>query len=205
MISSKQLESRCVSLMEQHGFKGKSGVVTRELSDGFYAWVGFNIGAHPTFRRINPNIGVHCVPVMKFVAAAKGKRYEKLAIATYAVPLGHVAPEVDQFVIRSDSDIDEELGRLGRVISERGEPYMRTLSSYDALIPHLMERIESLGGNPERLVAAYIVSGAHDKAMALIQDLRKKFEAENNSQSILAEFNKFAEFSEEQIRRDAER
>jgi hypothetical protein len=96
---------------------------------------------------------------MKLIDDAAGKKYRSGEFATLSYPLGEACPDVKQFIFESEADVLPEAARLTETIKQYGIPYIRSLASYDAMLPRLRKRVDSLGGAPEQYAAALYLSG----------------------------------------------
>jgi hypothetical protein len=155
----KTVERACYEALSVLGIRLKYGVGSLPIEEGFLGWIGLNQGTHSTFVRVNPNIGIHCVPLMKLIDDAAGEKYQSGRWATLSYPLGEACPDVKQFIFESEADVLSEAARLTETIKQYGIPYIRSLASYSAMLPRLRKQVDSLGGAPERYAAALYLSG----------------------------------------------
>lgn len=166
----KVVDHACYDALAVLGVRLRYGLGSLPVKEGFLGWIGLNQGVHPTFVRVNPNIGIHCVAVMKLVADARGEKYRSGEYATISDTLGVACPDVPQFIFESEADILPEATRLAETIKEYGIPYMRSLATYVALLPRLRERVDSFGGMPERYAAALYLSGDRQAALSFLDE-----------------------------------
>ncbi len=160
-----RVEKACDLALVQNGFeRPRAGTRFFRLNEDFLGWVGLNKGNHADFLRINPFIGIHCIPVMKLKAELAGEKYKEGNFATVSIHMGEIAPEIDQFIFTSDTDIEQEANRLAREIVTHALPWMRSRANFEAIIPLLKEKVEMLGGYPERYALALYLSGSTEKA-----------------------------------------
>lgn len=164
------VEDACESALISVGFKRlRRGTIVHEISAAFWGWVGLNKGIHGDMIRINPFVGVHAVEVMKLCAQLENSKYVKGAYATYAIHLGELLPEAPTFEFHREVAVDEEAGRLAACIVEAGLNYMRSISSYEVLLPLIATRMPMLGGYPERYAAALYLSGKPEIACDFVR------------------------------------
>ena len=185
----KAVSEACDDALVRHGFKRlRRHSVAWEFSQEFLGWIGLNVGNYPTHVQINPFVGIHCVPLEKFVQEIRGNKYKLGDITTYAVHLGEVCPEgLGGFLFPEGSDIEPVAERLAVAVRQHGVPYMQTLASYEALLPHLRERESMLGGYPERVAVCLVLLDRQSEALAYLD-------------AKLAEYQKNPRYSEVQAR-----
>src|SRR5690606_15085843 len=165
------------------------------LRPDFLGWVGLNIGNHGEWVRVNPNIGIHCVPVEKLwrdLVGDKSRPYKRGEFATVSVPLGMLCPDnIDavEFTIRGP--LEGEARRLAMLIGEYGVPWMVENASYEALVPLLEAQFSHLPNYPERLAGAYYYAGNYEKARAFAHDVSAEF-LRRNDDVLINEFQRFA-------------
>lgn len=160
----------CEAALVRHGFRRlrRDGVVL-EIAKDFFGWVGLNVGNYGGSVRINPFVGIHCVPLMKLVSELCGEKYQLGRYATFAVHFGEVCPNVEVFDFWPDVDPLPESDRLATCLQEHGVPYMESYASLKALLPVLESRVSLLGGYPERTAVAYFLSGRNEDACRFVQ------------------------------------
>jgi hypothetical protein len=185
-INVKSIEAECVQSLAQIGIEMKGGIGTIRLSEDFLGWIGLNAGQHQDFIRVNPFVGVHCPAIMKLTAAAGGKRYRPKEIATFAVFLGTLCPDVEQFIFTNATDVKAEAQRLASIVAEFGLPYMGRIADYSALLPLLEARIPTLGGYPQRYAAALHLSGNDKSAVEFIDAEISSLKIDNETDVISA-------------------
>jgi len=172
----RNVQHACERALLGHGFEQpRRGEIVIGITPEFLGWVGLNVGKHSDFVRINPFVGVHCVPVMKLVAEATGEKYQTGRYATYAVHLGEVAPNEEQFVFSSERQIEIEAERLAVSCRESGVPYMRSISTFESLLPLLEEKVPMFGGYPQRVAAAMYLMGRKKEALNFVERLRLEY------------------------------
>lgn len=164
----KVIDLACYEALAVLGIRRKYGIGSLALDENFMGWIGLNQGVHSTFVRVNPNIGIHCVPLMKLIAAAAGEKYQMGRRTTISYPLGEACPKVKEFIFETEADILPEAARLADTIGQYGIPYIRSLASYGELLPRIRKEIASLGGAPERYAAALYLSGDIEGALNFI-------------------------------------
>lgn len=177
----RDVEEACDTALVEIGFnRPRRGTRYLEITEDFLGWVGLNQGRHGDFLRINPFVGIHCVPLMKLCDELEGKKYKKGSIATIAVHLGEICPDVDQFIFRPGEHIQSEALRLSIEIGKRGVPWMTKHASYEAILPIIEDNVPTLGGYPERVAAAYYLMGEKEKARNFVEEQRSKLKTEHN-------------------------
>jgi hypothetical protein len=149
-VTDKIVQLECKSALKKVGFKCTGLTAHYKIDDIFYGWVGLNIARHPSYIRINPNIGIHCAPVMKLFDEMRKRKYAAGKIATYSVPLGFLYPNENQFLIESSVDLHREINRLVSYISYAKSNFINNLADLDTLEEKLKENTKNFGGNPEK-------------------------------------------------------
>lgn len=176
---SSAVSDACEAALVRHGFKRlRRHWVVWEFSKEFLGWVGLNSGSRASFVRINPFVGVHCVPLMKLIQEVRGNKYKLGDIATFAMHLGEICPDVEVFEFHDGTDFEPEAERLAETICQHGVPYMQTLASYEALLPRLREREPMLGGYPERVAVCLVLLGRQAEALAYLDAKLKEYQAD---------------------------
>lgn len=166
----KIVTRNCQDSVTKFGVRIKNGIGTFDITEDFRGWISLGEGVQPRFVRINPNVGIHCVPVMKLVAEALGKKYRIGQYATLSFPLGSTCPDMQEFLFISADDLVPEANRLADAINQYGIPFTRKIACYEELIPRLQKYIPSRGGFPESYAAALCVSGNTQAAYAFIDE-----------------------------------
>jgi hypothetical protein len=177
---AKTVIDACYAALAELGIQKKYLGGILPLNADFLGTIGLASGVHADVIRVHPSIGIHCIPLMKLVDAAVGEKYQKGRFPTISFPLGVTCPDIAQFHFKHDADILPESARLAATIKQYGIPYIHNLASYSELIPHLRQRVESLGGNPERYAVALYLSGDRDSAFSFLDEFIIKFLAEND-------------------------
>lgn len=171
------VEDACESSLINVGFKKlRRESVVWEVAPGFLGWIGLNQGNHQTYLRINPFVGIHSVDVMKLWAQFDGEKYSKGASATYAIHIGELIPEELTYEFHSEEQVFAEADRLAKDIFNTGLPYMRSIASYEALLPLIEARMPMLGGYPERYALILYLSGKPDQAREFVEGVLDKKE-----------------------------
>ncbi|MBV6323962.1 hypothetical protein [Duganella violaceipulchra] len=165
----KSVRKACLDALAAVGIPRKYDRGVLQLSDGFFAWIGLNTGTHSDFIRINPFVGVHATEVMKVFCAVAGMKWRPGEWATYAVHLGELCPDVQQFIFATEADVPGEAARLAQTIAEFGMPYAKTLCSYDTLLPLLKARVPGLGGAPQMYAVTLALNGELAAAQAFLE------------------------------------
>ncbi|SFG28392.1 hypothetical protein SAMN05518865_110126 [Duganella sp. CF458] len=158
-ISVKEVEQCCANELKKAGYKTAGSVAFMRIDEMTHGWVGFNVSKHSEFVRVNPNIGIHCTPVMRCLDEIRGRKYQIGRLATYSVPLGTILPEERQIVITEPSEMNAEIRRMISYIEGDGEVYMRRLADLTVLEQALFRSVGQLGGYPEKYALTLLVSG----------------------------------------------
>jgi hypothetical protein len=160
----------CCDALERHGFtRFKKENVDWPLVDGFHCWVGLNTGLYPDFVDINPFVGVHVVPIMKFYTALEGRKYARTT-ATYARHMGELAPHVPAFEFTLSTDVPTEARRLAQLYATVGLEFAKAIADYESLLPLLRERIDMLGAYPERVASCLYLMGRKADARKFVEE-----------------------------------
>ncbi|MFZ3017863.1 MAG: hypothetical protein WA056_05345 [Gallionella sp.] len=166
----KVIGRACYEALSALGIHKKYGIGILTIEENFMGWIGLNQGVHPTFVRVNPNIGIHSIPLMKLVADAAGEKYRSGEYPTLGYPLGEACPKVKQFIFETEADVLPEAARLADTIGQYGIPYIRSLASYGEMLPRIRKEVASLGGAPERYAAALYLSGDVEGAFNFLNE-----------------------------------
>jgi hypothetical protein len=130
--------------------------------------------------RIDPFVGLHCVPVMRlfyeldFYRKPRPK-YLLGRTATIAVHLGAFAPEMNAFIFKKDEPLTSEANRLAEAVVQHGLPWMRAHASLDALLGPLREREAMLNGVPERIAIVLLLLGRFEELTAYLDRKQDEF------------------------------
>jgi hypothetical protein len=127
---------------------------------------------------------------MKLVAELSGKKYRMGSVATFAVHLGTICPDVDVVEFFSETELETESERLAKTLAQYAVPYMRSLASYEALLPLLQERVPMLGGYPQMVTAALYLMGRKEEARQFV--LAKRAEYGTADEIARESFDRFA-------------
>lgn len=170
------VEKACDFALVQNGFeRPRKGTRFFRISADFLGWVGLNKGNQHDFLRINPFIGIHCIPVMKLKAELAGEKYKEGEFATASIHMGEITPDIDQFIFMSDSNIELEANRLAYEVVTHALPWMKERANYESLIPLLETNIDMLGGFPERYASALYFSGQKEKSRKFVEERNDLF------------------------------
>ena len=175
----KAILLKCYDALERHGFtRYRKEAVDWPLHDGFHAWVGVNTGLHPDRVNVNPFVGVHVVPIEKFwTSLTVGRwpaKYDRES-ATYAIHMGELGEALGHeraFASgpqQSEEFIESECERLARLYATVGLDYARSIASYEALLPLLQRRVNSLGAYPERYASCLYLMGRKAEAREFVE------------------------------------
>ena len=180
------VEDCCLKALVAEGFERfRKHDADKQIHDGFYCWTGLNNGLYPDRVEINPFVGVHVMPLMRFYTKLEGRKYNR-ASATWAVHMGELPEAQNETAFafgpgQSEGFIQKECARLARLYATAGWDYAKSIASYEALLPLFKSRIERLGGYPERYASALYFMGRRQEARAFTEEFlqrkREYFEA----------------------------
>jgi len=166
------LEDVCDSELCKVGFNRlRRGSVIWQFDSDFLGWIGLNTGNHGSLVRLNPFVGIHVVEIMELSATLSDRKYVKGGIATYAIHLGELVPNIPTFEFEVGADLTTEAKRLAQTIFDVGLGYMKSINNYEALTPLLYERMPTLGGYPERYLLSLYCSGKKELANELARKI----------------------------------
>lgn len=164
---------KCYDALASVGFtRYRKEHVDWPLWDGFHGWIGLNTDLQKEYVQINPFVGVHVIPIMKFYTSIEGLGYRR-STATYALHVGLIKPKEPVFKFTRQTDIEVEASRLARLCSGAGLTYARSIASYEQLLPLLQERIPMLGAYPERVAACLYLMGRKGEARTFVENFFK--------------------------------
>jgi len=176
----KKIRLSCYDALEREGFtRFRKEGVDWPIHDGFYCWVGLNTALYPDRVEILPFVGVHVVSIWKLIAELEGSKYDR-RIATYGINMGLLESIADERAFafaphQSDEFIESECERLAYLYATAGLEYARSIDSFEALLPLLQERVDRLGGYPERVASCLYLMGRKAEARAFIEDFPEKY------------------------------
>lgn len=166
---SDRIVSQCRAAFVDKGFDSpRKGTILYPIDDNFFGWVGLNRGVRRDALRLNPFVGIHARSLELQYCDYHSSKYKKGDIATYAVHLGELAPEVDQFIFEPGGTSGLEVRRLIDTVMAFGIPWMRSIGNYERLARLLEERVTGLGGVPERYAIALLRSGKKFEAIDFV-------------------------------------
>jgi hypothetical protein len=183
-ILKDELLRQCYDAPVNAGFESfRSQNVDMPLTSNVRCWVGLNTKLTSEYVEINPFIGVHFMDIERMWTSLKAGKYRSKcdrAIATYSVHMGKLAPQEQIFRFSDLDDIEAGALRLSALYSDVGLKYAKSISSYEALLPHLIDRSSALGGYPERRACClYIMTrfvDAADFVRGFLKDRQDYFE-----------------------------
>ncbi len=176
-----EVDSACDRAFESFGFQSRRrGSPRIRIDDDFYGWVGLNRSGVGDAVRIDPFIGVHCVPVMRMFYELDFYRNPKPKYligdtATISVHIGAFASELRPFIFKSDKPLENEAGRLAESIVKYGLPWMRAHASLNGILARLREREAILNGVPERIAITLFLLGRFEDLIAYLDRKRDEF------------------------------
>jgi hypothetical protein len=164
----------CYQALADQGFvRFRKENVDWPFEDGFHCWVGLNAGLYAEYVEIAPFAGVHSVKIEKLWTSIKrGKylgKYDR-GVATYGLHLGQIAPSERVFQFRRGVNLRTEATRLAELYFRVGVPFAKSLASNESILSHLRDRVEMLGGNPERFSSCLFLMGYFDEARTFVEN-----------------------------------
>lgn len=190
---SKLVLRACEQALVEAGFrKLRQQSVVYDLSSDFLGWVGLNYGCENDVGdvRINPFVGIHCIPLMRMIEELSGSKYQIGRYATFAVHLAEIDSSVGAFTFSLGDDIEKKARDLARVVARVSIPYMLQYVTLDALLPVLRARVPELGGYPQRVAVALYLSGDQSAAVKFVED--KRAEYASDEEVVRTSFDRFA-------------
>jgi hypothetical protein len=168
--SRSEVIASCIGALELVGFERfKKDSVDRFIKDGFRCWVGLNTGVHPTFIRVNPSVGIHAEQIgrirVELFSDAVPSKYSR-TVATYAVHMGELSPNEEQFIFAAWQGMDTTAARLARLYLDVGYDYAARIADYETLMDLVRGRVHMYGGYPESYIACQYRLGRLDDARA---------------------------------------
>jgi len=159
----------CLGALERVGFtRYRKNEVEWPISGGFHCWVGLNASLGRDWLDVNPFVGIHVVPIMKFYATLEGRKYAG-NVATYAVHMGTLKPDAAEFRFFKDKDNSAEFDRLTCLYLDSGLDFAISASTFGLLLPLLKERVPSLGGYPERYASCLHLMGRARESISFVE------------------------------------
>lgn len=159
----------CYDALVEAGFtRFRKEAVDWPLRNDFHCWVGLNTTIDPEYVEINPFVGVHAVPLMKFYTELEGRKYSR-GIATFAIHMGELVPKERVFRFTPQADAVTEAMRLARLYVGVGLPYAQSMASYELLLPLLQQRVLRLGGYPERVASCLYLMDRKNEARTFVE------------------------------------
>ncbi|WP_367346183.1 hypothetical protein [Stenotrophomonas bentonitica] len=138
------------------------------ITEGFHCWVGLNSSVDRDWLDVNPFVGIHVVPIMKFYTTLEGRKYAR-NVATYAAHLGTLKPDVAVFWFSKDRDNSAEFDRMASLYRDSGLDFAISVSTFDLLLPLLKKRVTSLGGYPERYASCLHLMGRTKESISFVE------------------------------------
>lgn len=173
-VFRNEILSKCLDALEAQGFtRFRKQNIDWPICDGFHAWVGLNTGMYEDYIEVNPFVGIHVVPIMRMYSELEGRKYNR-GYATYAIHMGEIAENEDAFRFTRSTDLESEADRLSRLYATIGLDYASSISNYEALLPLLNDRLDMLGGYPERVACCLYLMGRRDEARSFTEAFRLK-------------------------------
>lgn len=173
---SRVVLDACESALVRRGFrKLRLHSVVHDINKDFLGWVGLNHGREGVAVRINPFVGIHCIPMMRLVAELAGSKYQVGRYATFAVHLGEIDPNFHPFDFSSGTDIAVKADDMADHLCRQAIPFMEKHGNYDTLLPVLTQRLQELGGFPQRVAAGLYLTGRREEALEFVRQRRSEY------------------------------
>ncbi|WP_122255146.1 hypothetical protein [Pseudomonas syringae] len=158
-VSRKSVEQKLSETLKTMDFAFSGGTAVYEIDEEFLGWIGFNIGNHPDFIRLNVSVGIHCIPVMEAFARGLGIKYRKGKSATYRENLSSITTGQHDYIVSNENNLTDEVDRLARVLVLDAKPFVERLANFQALENKVFPLIGQHGGNPELYALILLKSG----------------------------------------------
>ncbi|MFD1701673.1 hypothetical protein ACFSCV_01525 [Methylopila henanensis] len=174
-----RVRAACIEALKRHGFvEIRKGWPSKYINDDFSCWVGLNTGVYAGSVSLSPFVGVHAQKLDRRIAqfcADKKLKYD-CRNASYAIHMGEIAPYEPVFDFFDGDDISEDAARLAKLYAEVGFPFSQSIASNEALLPLLYERVDMLGGYPERYAVCLDELGRRNEAIAYVTKIGEEWE-----------------------------
>jgi hypothetical protein len=165
----KSVLLKCYDALSAAGFlRFRREGVDWPFEGGFHCWVGLDTVLKKDHLAINPFVGVHVVPIMKFYTALECRRYSR-TVSTYALDMGKLKSYGPVFRFTRHSDVDAVVARLVRLYTSAGLAYAKSIANYELLLPLLQRRVGMLAEYPERTAACLYMMGRKDEARSFTE------------------------------------
>jgi hypothetical protein len=128
---------------------------------------------------------------MKLECELLGEKYQKGSIATLSTHIGNLCPDVDEFIFSEGASPECEAERLAATIFQYGIPFSKKYDSIEKSLPEIYEKINGLGGYPERFAAALYLLERINELKEFIANTQKKYEL-TESQNVQTRFRDFS-------------
>lgn len=176
---AQEVDAACDNALASFGFHSpRRGSPLIVIDEDFYGWVGLNRSKAGDAVRIDPFIGLHCVPVMRLyyeLDTYRKRRYLPGDTATVALHLGELAPAPTAFMFERSQPLEGEAGRLAQAVVEFGRPWMTSHANLNALLVHLREKEAMLGGFPERVAVVLFLLGRFTEVSEYLDARREEY------------------------------
>lgn len=166
--NSKETEQLFYDVLKKAGIKNKYDIGIFEVKGNFLGWLGLNIGVHPKYLRVNPNVGIHSIPVRQLLDEIDGKKYQRGRFPTFSMPIGNICPDDLQFIIEKNEDIKLEADRLLTLMTERVIPHLAIFANKEAMIDYLTKDRQYLTTLP---AALFVYGRKQDSLDCINKDL----------------------------------
>ncbi len=195
MKFADEVDAACDRALARHGFESRQrGYPLLAIDKDTFGWVGLNRVKEGAAILINPFVGLHSVPVMRLCSELKTYRKQKYKVgqvATVAIHLGELAPEVTSFYVEHDN-FDSEATRLAVTVAEYGVPWMKANANLEAMLELLREREGMLGGFPERVAVVLFLLKRYDELFNYLDSRREFYKTKPNWLETREEWDQFS-------------
>ncbi|MFF7216014.1 hypothetical protein ACFZAU_36675 [Streptomyces sp. NPDC008238] len=174
--------------------RGRGGIFTLDLGDGFEAWVGLNTATRYHPLQINPVAGLAYVPLERLLAELLGEKPVP-GKATLSRPIGYLTPYSSflQLKIATPEAAGPAAEELVELVIRYGLPHSRRYASPDRLLAALEEGGHV--GNPGRanllIPALHLLRGEADRATSTAQQHLLRY-GNDLSMANVEEYHRFA-------------
>jgi hypothetical protein len=173
----KSVLLKCYDALSAAGFvRFRREGVDWPFEGGFHCWVWLDTDLRKDHLAINPFVGVHVVPIMKFCAALECRRYSR-TVSTYALDMGELTSFAPVFRFTRHSDVYALVARLVRLYTSVGMVYAKSIANYELLLPLLQSRVGMLAQYPERTAACLYLMGRKEEARLFTEKFLAQYRA----------------------------
>lgn len=173
---------------------GGNEIFTRDLDEGFVAWLGLNRATRYHPLKITPVVGVRYEPLQLLLADLVGQDHS--LAPTLSKPIGYLTPS-NTFLQLEVAHADEAAGaaeRLVELVEHYAVPFGQRFTDLDNLASAVRESSYIPSREQRRLLlpAFLYLRGRHDEALAELQEGTSAYAA-NPEWPVSQEHRRFAE------------